>query len=735
MRAPVSNTSKTNVVVVADASSEPDASEMKLARDRISQAYLGHWGGEETTERARRRIHWIGSQVTGEKVLDIGCSEGILAVLLAREGFSVLGIDVNSDALGYADHLLKSENEFVQSKVEFVHGDVINADLTEGCFDTVVLGEVLEHVLQPELMLERAFAYLKPGGVFVMTTPFGVMPDPDHKQTFSLSDIKKLLQKRGSPKVFMVNDGYISVVVEKSESSQVWQEFDESYLLRETEKGLFESQSRLYSRLKSQSERLEASWEGQAKLKQTIAAQTIEIEDGARRMRENEGEMIEVRDRLRDNLNRYFLAGARVEQLETEKNSLKQQVDGLKVKLRNVRSSSGGLDAKDSSELIKLREELVYQRFYSSFEDFKRAVEQSDSEYFVFMFSGTTFIQKLRANRPIRLTKIMRQMGVPVLFNYHRWRNTDELPPYEDQLLFQSPIDYTQKLLGELAQFTPAGKKCIFVVSYPHPSIAKILNRFNAQGWLTIYDCRDDWEEFEKVGMAKWFKSAIEKYVVKNCDAVCCVSSPLQKKMQEYDQRKRVELLPNGYDPNFLSPDYEREPSSPPKIGYFGHLTSAWFDWDTLRSVALARPSYTFEIIGHGAADDLDLPPNVNLLGPKVHEEICQIAREWSVAIICFKIGKLADGVDPIKIYEYLGLGLPVVSLRMPQIDDYPYTQTADTVSEYTQAIDKALDMKIDKEALDTWLAENTWDCRATRMLEMAREVAGKKKVEKMFHS
>ena len=729
----MSTKSKTNVVVVADDSS--DAGEMNLARDRIAQAYLGQWGGEETTERARRRIHWIGSQVEGKKVLDIGCSEGILAVLLAREGFSVLGIDVNSDALSYAGELLKAENPFVHSQVEFVHGDILHADVGEASFDTVVLGEVLEHVLQPELMLDRAFACLKSGGIFVMTTPFGVMPDPDHKQTFSLSDIRDLLQGRGSPRVFMVNDGYISVVIQKSESPQAWQEFGESYLLRETEKGLFESQSRLYSRLRSQSERLEASWAGQAKLKQTLAAQASEIEDGARRVRENEREMIEVRDRLRDNLHRYLLAGARLEQLEQEKNVLSKKVGSLQAQLRNVRPASGGLDAKASNELIRLREELDYQHFYRSFEAFKRAVEKSDSEYFVFMFSGTTFIQKLRANRPIRLTKTMRQMGVPVLFNYHRWRNTDELPPYEDELLFQSPIDYTEKLLAELTQFRPKGKKCVFVVSYPHPSIARILNRFNAQGWLTIYDCRDDWEEFEKVGMAKWFKSAIEKYVVKNCDAVCCVSSPLQKKMQQYDQSKRVELLPNAYDPLFLSSNYQRKPSSPPKIGYFGHLTSAWFDWDTLRNVAIARPSYIFEIIGHGAADDLELPPNVNLLGPKVHEEISQIAQEWSVTIICFKIGKLADGVDPIKIYEYLGLGLPVVSLRMPQIDDYPYTQTVETVSEYTKAIDRALDLKIDRKALSAWLTDNTWDSRAIRMLEMASEVVGKKKVEKMFHS
>ena len=56
-----------------------------LARDRIAQAYLGLWGSAETREQARRRIDWLASQVTGKRALDVGCSEGVLSVLLARE--------------------------------------------------------------------------------------------------------------------------------------------------------------------------------------------------------------------------------------------------------------------------------------------------------------------------------------------------------------------------------------------------------------------------------------------------------------------------------------------------------------------------------------------------------------------------------------------------------------------------------------------------------------------------
>ena len=58
------------------------------------------------------------------------------------------------------------------------------------------------------------------------------------------------------------------------------------------------------------------------------------------------------------------------------------------------------------------------------------------------------------------------------------------------------------------------------------------------------------------------------------------------------------------------------------KVGYFGHLTASWFDWDSLIEIAKSRPKYHFEIIGHSAPDDLELPKNIDLMGPKTHPEI-----------------------------------------------------------------------------------------------------------------
>jgi len=379
--------------------------------------------------------------------------------------------------------------------------------------------------------------------------------------------------------------------------------------------------------------------------------------------------------------------------------------------------------AKSSVKLIPGFEIMPssINRFHVEFDQFVQDLERSKSDELVFMFSGTTYVQDVRANRPIRLTRELRKRNIPVIFNYHRWRRTDEHPPYQGDLLFQIPIDVTKQFMAKLSTLK-TNKKKIFIVSYPHPTIPKILNRFKVNGWINLYDARDDWEEFEKVGQARWYKSAVEKYIVRNCDHVTAVSKPLADKLDRYEPVDPVHVVPNALSPNFLSQNYRWKGGSKIKIGYFGHLTSSWFDWDSLIEMAKRRPSYNFEIIGHSAPDDLDLPTNIDLMGPKTHPEINIIAAEWNVAIIPFTTGLLSDAVDPIKIYEYMALDLPTVSFRMPQIDNYPATITVDSIEDFLVALDEFSKYRPKKGSLEKWLSKNTWGDRIDYMLDLSRK-------------
>jgi len=219
---------------------------LPLARDRIAQAYLGLWGSAETREQARRRIDWLASHVTGKRVLDVGCSEGILAILLAREGFEVIGVDVNADALQYAGELLVQENEFVRQRVTLVHADLETAHLEPASFDTVILGEVIEHLLHPARIVERSFELLKPYGIFLLTTPFGWFPVPDHRQTFTISHVVEMLKPYCIPLSIGINDKFICFAGKKEvPEPDSWKQYDEAVLLDIVEKGAIEAQRTL----------------------------------------------------------------------------------------------------------------------------------------------------------------------------------------------------------------------------------------------------------------------------------------------------------------------------------------------------------------------------------------------------------------------------------------------------------------------------------------------------------
>jgi len=185
-------------------------SDISLPRDKIAHVYLGEWGSEAFQTRTRNRIDWFVEQINGGSVLDIGCSEGILPILLGRKGIDVIGIDINPDALDYAKNLLAQEEPATINHVTFICDDFINGEWTGKTFDIVILGEIIEHFSNPEILIEKAICQLKPGGLLLVTTPFGYYPDPDHKFIFTLTSFLEYFKKHNiSPLSLSIVDGYI----------------------------------------------------------------------------------------------------------------------------------------------------------------------------------------------------------------------------------------------------------------------------------------------------------------------------------------------------------------------------------------------------------------------------------------------------------------------------------------------------------------------------------------------
>jgi 2-polyprenyl-3-methyl-5-hydroxy-6-metoxy-1,4-benzoquinol methylase len=116
-----------------------------IDHDRIAEVYDGTVGSREFQRVSRQRIHWMCSQVTGPDVLDIGCSQGVASILLAREGHRVVGVDREHEAIRAARERLDEEEAHVRERVEFRVGEGRAVGFPDHSFDAVLLGEVLEH--------------------------------------------------------------------------------------------------------------------------------------------------------------------------------------------------------------------------------------------------------------------------------------------------------------------------------------------------------------------------------------------------------------------------------------------------------------------------------------------------------------------------------------------------------------------------------------------------------------
>lgn len=185
--------------------------------DRVMEAYYGKLGDQFMRE-TQSRIHWICAQVKGRRVLDVGCSQGIVPLLLAREGCLVTGVDTSPQAIEEAKGYLSAEPAHIQQNVTYINSDFLALDTLEVEPDTVVISEVLEHLLRPELFVEKAHDLLKQGGRLVITVPFGVNDFIDHKHTFYLMEPFRLLAEHLQIIDVKMLGKWLGIVAVKSES-------------------------------------------------------------------------------------------------------------------------------------------------------------------------------------------------------------------------------------------------------------------------------------------------------------------------------------------------------------------------------------------------------------------------------------------------------------------------------------------------------------------------------------
>jgi polysaccharide pyruvyl transferase CsaB len=338
----------------------------------------------------------------------------------------------------------------------------------------------------------------------------------------------------------------------------------------------------------------------------------------------------------------------------------------------------------------------------------------------VAIFSGTQLLES-EGQRPTQLALTLARRGIPVVFIYWRWHE-DEWRPQDrlEEGILQIPIDVVVRRPEILAGAFP-GSERIALFEFPYPGFFTTLSAANSAGWLTVYDGLDDWEEFHRVGQAIWFDEEFERHLIGACDALFAINEELARRIRGLGG-PGVEILGNGLKPG-ISEVGEPQPLARGEItvGYFGYLAGAWFDWELLAGAAGHRPSWRFYLIGYGGSPEgVTLPANVELLGKQPQTDLAAFAANWDVAVIPFKPDRLAAGADPIKTYEYLAMGLPVVVTGVyPPAGGEAFVARAEGEEELLAAIERAALLRDPEEieARRAFAATCTWDHRLDTLL------------------
>ena len=239
-------------------------------------------------------------------------------------------------------------------------------------------------------------------------------------------------------------------------------------------------------------------------------------------------------------------------------------------------------------------------------------------------------------------------------------------------------------------------------------------------GWPIVYDCMDDHAGFLQNG-AEVMET--ERRLVAEADLVVASSRRLYEGVRA--RSRSATLIRNACEYEHFCRYDARPPSrrDHPTIGYYGAIAE-WFDSELVARLAAMRPGWRLELIGSTLAGDvrrLEDLPNVRLLGECPYAELPGRLDGWDAFIIPFRRQSLTEATNPVKVYEMLATGKPVVAVGLPELVPIArkgLIRLASTAERFAAAIERELreDDPASRDRRRAFARRNTWAARHRRL-------------------
>ena len=240
-----------------------------------------------------------------------------------------------------------------------------------------------------------------------------------------------------------------------------------------------------------------------------------------------------------------------------------------------------------------------------------------------------------------------------------------------------------------------------------------------------------------------------ERRLLRRADLVFCASEMMARALKEKVPR-RIEVLPNAADVDafFEAAQARLEPDDlaaipHPRIGWTGSLHPQ-IDFGLIAALARRRPDWNFVFVGNKVSysearaeqqyQECRQLGNVHILGYKDHREVPPYVVGMDVNMMCYRLSDETwiKANSPLKLYEYLAAGRPVVAANLPSVQHLSdVVRVADGVDDWEASIEEALreggrGTPDERRAI---AAENSWDQRAETLNAWLTQMADRQRL------
>ena len=262
---------------------------------------------------------------------------------------------------------------------------------------------------------------------------------------------------------------------------------------------------------------------------------------------------------------------------------------------------------------------------------------------------------------------------------------------------------------------------------FNHPLIKKLGCK------RALYECVDEFSGAR--GLIKpEVAAALEAETLRSVDLAIVTAPSLKSSKLNYN--RNIFVVPNAANvahfgkalTDGLSEPADLKPIPRPRLVFLGAV-AYWVDLELLRFVALNRPSWNIVFIGPVAVDvgafrGLD---NVYLLGRRPYDELPNYLAWCDIALNPYVVDSVAENCSPLKLYEYLASGLPIVSTEMPEARRFDgLVAIARSYEQYLETLDDILGWSQEQKDLHRQSARraaagHSWESRFVQVDKIAQ--------------